>query len=110
MDTTWLTKDAVEKMRPMMRKVAGQNLNNLINNYAEHTDRPVKLNGEFAGLVPPQVVYHVLGVPGKDIPMLLHDSEVRTSTSRDVAQSSNTNFQKYMKELVEQRIKEPKTT
>jgi len=94
----------------MMRKVVEQNLNNLIDKYGEYTDKAVELNGEFAGLVPPQVVYHVLGVPGKDIPMLSHNSVVHTSTSRDASQSSNTNLQKYMEELVEQRIKEPKTT
>ncbi len=38
---------------------------------------------------------------------LSHDEEVRTSTSRDAAETSNQNLQSYMQALVEKRIRQP---
>lgn len=103
----WFTQEAAEKMRPTIARVVEQNLERLIKQRGAHTDTPVDFVLEFAGLVPPQVVYHVLGVPEKDIARLSHDSEVRTSTSRDAAETSSTNLQTYMKELVEKRLEDP---
>lgn len=103
----WFTPDAANKLRPMMARVVEENLNNLIMKHGKHPDKPVEFVEEFAGLVPPQVVYHILGVPEEDIPWLSHDSEVRTSTSRNAAETSNNNLRNYMKELVEKRLENP---
>lgn len=105
---SWFTPEAAEKLRPMMRRVVETNLDNLIKKHGEHTEKPVDFVQEFAGLVPPQVIYHLLGVPEEDIPELSKDSEVRTSTARDAAQTSNQNLQTYMKDFVNKRVASPK--
>ena len=105
---SWFTPEAADKLRPMMRKVVESKLDDLIRKHGEHTDKPVDFVQDFAGLVPPQVIYHLLGIPEEDIPELSKDSEVRTSTARDAAQTSSQNLQKYMKDFVHQRVEQPK--
>lgn len=103
----WFTPEAAEKLRPMIRKVVESNLDNLVRKHGEHTKHSVDFVQEFAGLVPPQIIYHLLGIPEKDIPKLSKDSEVCTSTARDAAQTSNQNLQIYMKDFVHQRVQKP---
>lgn len=103
----WFTPQAAERLRPMMRRVVEANLDELVGKHGEHTREPVDFVQEFAGLVPPQVIYHLLGIPEEDIPALSRDSEVRTSTARDAAQSSNRNLQAYMEQFVKGRIESP---
>ncbi|KAK5105733.1 hypothetical protein LTR62_002321 [Meristemomyces frigidus] len=105
---SWFTHDAAEKLRPMISRVVESNVDRLVKQHGEHPEKPVDFIEEFAALVPPQVIYHVLGIPEKDIPKLSRDSEVRTSTARDAAQTSSQNLQSYMKDFVHQRVEEPK--
>lgn len=98
------TKEAVEKMRPMMQSTIDAILDKMVKRGG---DKPVDLIEEFATPVPTQIVYKVLGVPDEDIERLSHDSEVRNSTSRNAAETSNSNLQEYMGGLVDKRIKSP---
>lgn len=105
---SWFTKESIDKLRPMMEDVVNTNLDNLIKEHGKQPQDPVDFIQNFAGLVPPQIIYHLLGIPEEDIPDLSKDSEVRTSTSRNAAETSNTNLMNYMKDFVQKRVKEPK--
>ena len=98
------TAEAVAKMRPMMQQRVDSILDKMIE---EGCEKPVDFVEKFATPVPTQVVYKILGVPEEDIESLSQDSEVRTSTSRNAAETSNTNLQDYMTKLTEKRIAKP---
>lgn len=98
------TKEAVEKLRPMMQDTVDAILERMIQRKG---DKPIDLVAEFATPVPTQIVYKVLGVPDEDIERLSHDSEIRNSTSRNAAETSNSNLQEYMGGLVENRNAHP---
>jgi len=49
----------------------------------------------------------MLGIPYNKVEDLAKDSEVRYSTSRNAAKTSNKNLQTRMQKLVEQRINNP---
>lgn len=96
-------KEAVEKMRPMMQSTVDAVLEKMILQAGTSVD----LIEEFATPVPTQIVYKVLGIPDEDIEKLSHDSEIRNSTSRNAAETSNSNLEEYMGRLVEKRIDKP---
>lgn len=103
----WFTEEAVSKMTPMIQSTVDRNLDQMISKYGSHPQEPVDLVHEFAGLVPTEIVYRILGVPDEDIPKLIHDSEARTGTSRNAAESSESNLQEYMARMVDKRIDQP---
>jgi len=71
------------------------------------SDKVVDLIQEYCTPVPTIIVYKVLGVPNEDVEELSRDSKIRNSTSRNAAESLNTNLQSYMARLVDKRIKKP---
>lgn len=91
-------------MKPMIQSTVDRHLDKLISKFGEHPKEPVDLVNGFAGLVPTEIVYRILGVPDEDIPTLIQDSEARTSTSRNAAESSNNNLQQYIAKMVDKRI------
>ncbi|KAJ9618995.1 hypothetical protein H2203_008811 [Taxawa tesnikishii (nom. ined.)] len=97
--------EAVEKMRPMMQETTNEILDELVKKGGK--DKPVDLIEEFATPLPTQIIYKMLGVPEKDVGELSTDSDVRTGTSRDAAESANKHLQEYMSKLVDQRIEKP---
>lgn len=100
----WFTEEAVNKMKPLIQKIVDQHLDRMIATYGDYLEKPVDLIQEFAALVPTEVVYRILGVPDDDIPTLIQDSEARTSTSRNAAESSNNSLQQYMSKMVDERM------
>ncbi|QIW98332.1 hypothetical protein AMS68_003850 [Peltaster fructicola] len=103
----YFTKKATDKLRPMIQTVVDSMLDKMVKEHGEHTNKPVEFIHSFAGPIPPQVIYHLLGIPEKDIPVLSQDSEVRTSTSRNAAETSNSNLQEYMRKYVQMRMQNP---
>lgn len=98
------TPEAVEKLRPMMQRTVDSVLDKMI---SEGCKEPVDLVDKFCTPIPTQIVYRILGVPEEDIEGLSHDSEIRSSTSRNAAETSNHNLQEYMHKLVDKRIEKP---
>ncbi|KAF3030285.1 hypothetical protein E8E11_000537 [Didymella keratinophila] len=97
--------DAVEKLRPMIQSVVNRNIDKLLSEGQAH--QPVDLMEHFANKVPTEVIFHMLGIPDDEVESLAKDSELRHSTSRNAAESSNKNLQTRMQKLVEQRIDNP---
>jgi len=100
----WFTKDAVQKLRPEISLIVEAILRDLIERHGEHTEHAVDFVQEFAALVPTQIVYKLLGLPDADISLLLRESEIRLSTSRDAAQSSEVNLHSYIERFVDTQI------
>lgn len=97
--------EAVEELRPMMQSVVNRNIDKLI--YEGNKKQPVDLMEHFANKVPTEIIFSMLGIPEDEVEELAKDSEVRHSTSRNAAETSNENLQSRMKKLVDQRIDDP---
>lgn len=95
------TPEASESYKPMMRDVINKTLDKMINDGCKE---PVNLIDAFATPVPTQVslqgcnldltdlvkiIYKILGVPDEDVESLSQDKEVKSSTSRNAAETSN---------------------
>lgn len=74
------TENAVRNMATMIPNTVDRNLDQLISKQGSHTTELVDLVHGFAGLVPTEMIYRILGVPDEDISTLVNDSEARTST------------------------------
>ena len=98
--------DVVEKKwRPMMERTVDDVLDKFVQKGTHQ--KPIDLMEDFAVPIPTQIVYQALGVPASDVERLSKDSEVRNSTSRNAAESANDELHKYMRGLVESKIKQP---
>ncbi|KAF2099552.1 cytochrome P450 [Rhizodiscina lignyota] len=93
---------AVESYRPMMRRIINDVLDKMEQKKGQ---QPIDLIKEFAAPVPTQIIYQLLGIPESDVDELSKDSEIRASTSRNAAETSNLTLQKYIHDLAELRIK-----
>ncbi|KAI9699556.1 MAG: hypothetical protein M1820_007187 [Bogoriella megaspora] len=99
------TPEAVHKMRPMMQATVDKVVDDFIK--SGQTEKPVDLMENFANIVPTQIIFKILGVPESDIDSVSKDSEIRHSTSRNAAETSNQNLNEYVDKLVEERIEKP---
>ncbi|KAI1261908.1 cytochrome P450 [Xylariaceae sp. FL1019] len=100
------TEQAVEgKWRPMMEQVIDAVLDDFVEKGKK--EQPIDLIKHLATPVPTQIIYKALGVPDEDVEYLSRDSEVRNSTSRNAAETSNQNLQGYMKNLVKKKMGQP---
>ncbi|KAH9886563.1 cytochrome P450 [Xylariomycetidae sp. FL2044] len=94
------------KWRPMMEETVDVLLDRFIEK-GKKGQQPIDLMEEFAIPVPTQIIYKALGVPEEDVERLSKDSEVRNSTSRNAAETSNQELQKYMAKLVKDKMEHP---
>ncbi|KAF2150809.1 cytochrome P450 [Myriangium duriaei CBS 260.36] len=97
--------EAVRKLRPMMQNIVDRNIDKLVQKGKD--SQPVDFMANFANLVPTEVIFEMLGVPKDQAEDLAKDEEVRHSTSRNAAESSNKHLQDSMQALVKQRIDKP---
>ncbi|QSZ30677.1 hypothetical protein DSL72_000235, partial [Monilinia vaccinii-corymbosi] len=97
-------KSAIDNLRPLIQSIVDQALDQMI---SKGCSSPVDLIRTLAAPVPTLTVYHMLGIPEEDMGKLALDPEVRSSTSRNAAENSNTNLQGYMKELTERKRVSP---
>ncbi|KAL1581894.1 hypothetical protein WHR41_09339 [Cladosporium halotolerans] len=95
-----------KKWRPIMEHTVDIILDKFIQKGRDQ--QPIDFMEEFANIVPPQVIYKVLGAPEKDVERLSKDSELRNTTARDAAESANKELNDYMKDLVKQKIQQPR--
>lgn len=93
----------VEDLENMMCQVIHDVIDKMVAKHAQDPEQPIDLVAEFAIPVPTLIIYKILGVPEEDIEMLSKDSEIRNSTSRDAAHSSNTRMREYIKKIVMSR-------
>ncbi|KAK3939203.1 cytochrome P450 [Diplogelasinospora grovesii] len=105
---TFFTTDHVESMKPYIQKT----VDDLLNRVKEKgcSDGPVDLVEHFALPVPSYIIYTILGVPFEDLEFLTGQNSIRTngsSTARE-ASSANEELLKYLGDLVDKRMQEPK--
>lgn len=94
-----------KKWRPVMEQTVDIILDKFIQKGKDQ--QPIDFMEDFANIVPPQIIFKVLGVPEKDVEHLSKDSELRNATARDAAESANKELNDYMKDLVKQKIQQP---
>lgn len=105
LESAFTSETVDKKWRPMMERTVDAILDTFIEK--GKSQQPIDFMQEFANVVPPQVIFKVLGVPEKDVERLSKHSEVRNTTARDAAESANNELNDYMRGLVQQKIQQP---
>ena len=105
LDAEFAPETVNKKWRPVIERTIDHVLDQCIESGKK--GQPVDLIERFAAPVPTQIIYKVLGVPDQDVERLSTDSEVRNSTSRNAAESANTELQNYMAVLVDEKMRNP---
>lgn len=98
--------EAIHKLRPTIQSTIDINIDRLIEKGRQ--SQPVDLMENLANQIPSEIIFKMLGVPDDQVEELARDSEIRHSTSRNAAETSNQNLQTKMRTLVEDRIKSPR--
>ena len=93
---------AVEELCSMIHSVVDSNIEKLLSEGKKQ--QSVDLMEHFASKIPTEIIFHMLGIPDDEVEDLAKDIEVRHSTSRNAAETSNDNLQGRVQKLVEQRI------
>ncbi|SPO06207.1 probable Cytochrome P450 55A3 [Cephalotrichum gorgonifer] len=101
------TKAHVETLKPYIKKTVDDLLTAMI---AGGCKEPVDLIEKFALPVPSYIIYTILGVPFKDLEYLTTQNAIRTngSSTASEAQSANDELLRYLGNLIDQRMAEPK--
>ncbi|KAF2999124.1 hypothetical protein E8E14_004067 [Neopestalotiopsis sp. 37M] len=98
--------ETVNKLRPTIQAVIDRNIDRLIEKGRQ--SQPVDLMENLANSIPSEIIFKMLGIPDDEVEELARDSEIRHSTSRNAAETSNQNLQTRMHNLVDARITHPR--
>ncbi|KAL2126995.1 hypothetical protein VTI74DRAFT_11493 [Chaetomium olivicolor] len=105
---SWFTPEKVRSMQPYINKTVKDLLDRMESRGS--SKGPVDLVEEFALPVPSYIIYTILGVPFEDLEFLTQQNAIRTngsSTAREASAAAD-ELLRYLNELVDKRMKEPK--
>ncbi|KAK4203496.1 putative cytochrome P450 B-class [Triangularia verruculosa] len=102
------TNEHIDSLKPYISKTVTDLLDKMKNKGC--STGPVDLVQEFALPVPSYMIYTILGVPFEDLEFLTQQNAIRTNGSSTAREASGAaqELLKYLSELVEKRLQEPK--